>query len=86
MKKKFQVAVTKIVEVEIDTEKLDAAFYHDFHTSITDGADEEDIVRHIAWNYVQGDDRFIEGIGDLKEMNVAITEVDSDVDIQVAYA
>lgn len=86
MKKKFQVAVTKIVEVEIDTDKLDEEFYTDFHTSITDGADEADIVRHIAWNYVQGDDRFIEGIGDLKQMNVVVTDVDSDVDIQVEYA
>lgn len=81
-KQAFQVAVTKVLSVVFDTDKLDADFWADFHASITDGADIDDLAKHAAWNYVQGYDDFIEGIGDLKEMNVVIREIDSDVEIE----
>jgi len=82
--KTFRVAVTKYLEVRLNTEKLDAEFWHDFNTSITDrgGEDFEYLAEHAAWNYVQGDTVFIEGIGPLDEMHVFIAEVDSDVTVE----
>lgn len=81
-KQTFRVSVTKIVSVEFDTDKLDAEFWHDFHTSITEGADIDDLAKHAAWNFVQGAYDFNEGIGDLREMNVVIREIDSEVEIE----
>jgi len=82
-KKKFRVNVTKTIEVEFDLAKLDDEFWNDFNTSIYDrgGPDIDYLAEHAAWNYVQGDTDFIEGIGPLKEMNITIAEVDSDVTI-----
>lgn len=83
-KKTFVVAVTKIVQVEFDTDKLNTEFWHDFNTSISDrgGPDLEYLAEHAAWNFVQGEERFIEGIGPLNEMNIKITETDSDISVE----
>lgn len=80
----YHVAVTKIIEVTLDTDKLDAEFWDEFNSSITDrgGPDNDYIAEHIAWNYVQGAEDFVEGVGPLKEMNITVREVDSDVEIE----
>lgn len=82
-KQSFQVAVTKFVSVEFDTEKLDAEFWGEFNDTITDrgGPDIEYLAEHVAWNFVQGDAQFIEGIGPLANMNVKVSEIDSEVDV-----
>lgn len=81
MKQKFSVAVTKYIDVTLDTDKLDADFWEEFNSMITDrgGPDNEYLAEHIAWNFVQGDDEFVEGVGDLKEMNISVAEAGSDV-------
>lgn len=85
MKKKFSVAVTKYIDVTLDTDKLDADFWEEFNSMITDrgGPDNEYLAEHIAWNFVQGDDEFVEGVGDLKEMNISVAEAGSDVSSEV---
>lgn len=81
--KTYRVAVTKVIAVTLDLDKLDAEFWHDFNTGISDrgGPDTDYLAKHAAWNFVQGDTEFIEGIGPLKEMNVKISEVDSETEI-----
>lgn len=83
MKKSFEVSVKKIIKVEFDVAKLDDEFWREFNETIDDrgGPDIDYLAEHAAWNFVQGEDRFIEGIGDLKEMGVEISEIDSDVEI-----
>ncbi|KAB2693362.1 hypothetical protein [Brucella intermedia] len=85
MKQKFSVAVTKYIDVTLDTDKLDADFWEEFNSMITDrgGPDNEYLAEHIAWNFVQGDDEFVEGVGDLKEMNISVAEAGSDVSSEV---
>lgn len=82
-KKRFEVSVTKTLSVEFDTDKLDDEFWRDFNSSISDrgGPDLEYLAEHAAWNFVQGEERFIEGIGPLDEMGVKIREIDSDVEV-----
>lgn len=79
---KFKFAVTKFVEVTIDTDNFDEEFWNDFNSSITDrgGEDFEYLAEHIAWNHVQGDTVFVEGVGNLLEMGVKSREYDSDVE------
>lgn len=83
-RKTYRVTVTKTVEVTFDMAKLDDEFWADFNSSITDrgGPDVEYLAEHAAWNFVQGEDQFIEGIGDLKEMGVVIRDVDSDIEAE----
>lgn len=80
---KFEVTVSKIIEVEFDREKLTPAFWAEFNSTITDrgGPDVEYLAEHAAWNFVQGAENFVEGIGDLKEMGVKMHEVGSDIDV-----
>lgn len=84
MKKRFAVIVTKWLSVEFDTEKMDAEFWKDFNESISDrgGEDYEYLAEHAAWNFAQGEEMFIEGIGDLREMGVVIRENDSEVEVE----
>lgn len=84
MKQSFRITVTKIIVVDLDTDKLDTEFWREFNETITDrgGPDNEYLAEHIAWNYVQGSDDFVEGVGPLKEMNIAVREVDSDVEVE----
>ncbi|MFC3206824.1 hypothetical protein [Aquamicrobium soli] len=83
-KQTYRVAVTKIIEVTLDLAKLDAEFWDEFNSSITDrgGPDLDYIAEHIAWNYAQGAEDFVEGVGPLKEMNITVHEVDGDVEIE----
>lgn len=80
----FRVAVTKVIAVELDPEKLDAEFWDEFNETITDrgGPDDAYLAKHIAWNFVQGGTDFVEGVGPLSEMNVTAREIDSDVTIE----
>lgn len=77
----FDVAVTKTIRVELDTAKLDAEFWNEFNTIITDrgGPDNEYLAEHIGWNFVQGDEKFVEGVGLLSEMNITAREIESEV-------
>ena len=74
-----------MAEPDLDTDKLDADFWEEFNSMITDrgGPDNEYLAEHIAWNFVQGDDEFVEGVGDLKEMNISVAEAGSDVSSEV---
>jgi len=82
----FNVRVTKVIEVTFETDYLTDEFWDDFNSSISDrgGPDPEYLAEHAAWNFVQGDERFIEGIGPLKEMEIVIRETDSEVDVEEA--
>lgn len=84
MKKRFVVSVTKWLSVEFDTEKMDEEFWDDFNNSISDrgGKDYEYLAEHAAWNFAQGEEMFIEGIGNLREMGVVIRENDSEVEVE----
>lgn len=79
---KFKVEVTKYITVSFDDSKLDDQFWEEFNSTISDrgGPDLYYLAEHAAWNFVQGDSEFIEGIGPLKEMNISISETGSDVD------
>lgn len=79
----YRVAVTKFISVTLDMDKLDAEFWRDFNSSIDDrgGPDPDYLAEHAAWNFVQGDDDFIEGIGPLDEMNITIREVGNEAEI-----
>lgn len=83
-KRRFEVSVTKILTVEFDTVKLDDEFWEDFNGSITDrgGPDIEYLAEHAGWNFVQGAENFIEGIGSLGDMNVVIREIGSNVEVE----
>lgn len=85
-KRTFQIAVTKFLQVEVETDKLDAEFFADFQQSITHYDTVEQIAEHVAWGYVQGAEYFVEGVGDLKEMNIRVNEVDSYVELQSELA
>ena len=84
--KHFTVSVTKVIAVEFDTEKLDDEFWDEFNSTIQDrgGPDIEYLAEHAAWNFVQGSEDFIEGIGPLDEMNIRLREIDSDVAVEGA--
>ena len=84
MKQKYSVAVTKYIDVTLDTDKLDADFWKEFNSLITDrgGPDNEYLAEHVAWNVVQGYDDFVEGVGDLKEMNITTSETGSDASVE----
>ncbi len=84
MSSKYTVAVTKYIDVVLDPEKLDAEFWEEFNSTITDrgGPDNKYLAKHIAWNIVQGEDVFVEGVGDLKEMNISAVENGSDVSVE----
>ncbi|MCZ7854997.1 hypothetical protein O9X81_00040 [Agrobacterium salinitolerans] len=86
MNAKFTVTVSKSLEVEFDSSKLTPEFWEKFNSLITDrgGPDPEYLAEHAGWNFVQGDEKFIEGIGDLKEMNIKISEIDIDIDVMPA--
>lgn len=85
-KQRFEVSVTKILTVEFDVSKLDDEFWEEFNGSISDrgGPDVEYLAKHAGWNFVQGDEDFIEGIGSLDDMNVVIREIDSNVEVEAA--
>jgi hypothetical protein len=74
--------VVQTIEVVIDESKMGAEFWDDFNKSITDrgGPDPDYICEHIAWNYAMGAERFVEGVGDLKEMNVRVREIESFIE------
>lgn len=80
-KRAFAVEVTRSYIVEFDTDKLDDEFWAEFNSTITDrgGEDLPYLAEHAVWNFMQGDTEFIEGIGDLKEAGVVISEDQSDV-------
>lgn len=80
--RRMRFEVVKLIEVTIDEGKLDAEFWEDFNNSITDrgGPDPDYIGEHVAWNYVQGAYYFVEGVGNLAEMNIQVREVDGWVD------
>lgn len=82
----YNVRVTKVIEVTFETEYLTTEFWSDFNSSISDrgGPDTYYLAEHAAWNYVQGEDDFIEGIGDLKKMGVELREIDSELDVEEA--
>lgn len=84
MKQKYSVAVTKYIDVTLDTDKLDDDFWKEFNSLITDrgGPDNEYLAEHVAWNVVQGYDDFVEGVGDLKEMSITASETGSDVSVE----
>lgn len=83
-KKNYRVSVTKTLRIEFDLAKLDDQFWNEFNSSIDDrgGPDVDYLAEHVAWNYVQGDTLFVEGIGDLKEMGVRVIEDTNDVEIE----
>jgi hypothetical protein len=80
-KRKYSVDVVTTYRVEIDDEKIDADFWREFSETITDtgGPDLDYLVEHIAWNVSRGEWRFVEGVGDLKEMNITCDESDCEV-------
>lgn len=81
-KKIYDVSVTKIIRVELDEGKLDAEFWDEFNETIADrgGPDDAYLAKHIAWNFVQGDTDFVEGVGPLSEMNIKAREIDADME------
>lgn len=80
----YRVVVTKIIEVRLDRGKFGDEFWEEFNETIDDigGQDFDYLAEHIAWNYVQGDDDFVEGVGPLKEMDVKVSEIGSNVEIE----
>lgn len=84
MKKSFEVAITKTLRVEFDSTKLTDEFWRDFNEMISDrgGPDIEYLAEHVGWNYVQGYEKFIEGIGEIKEMGISIEERSDGVEVQ----
>lgn len=84
--KSYRVEVTHFVKVTLDLEKLDDQFWQEFNSTIDDrgGPDPDYIAEHVAWNHVQREDDFVEGVGSLKEMNIKVHTFDTEVDVESA--
>lgn len=80
-RQKFHFVVKTIVEVELDTDKFDADFLAEFSTSIRNVHTVGEVAEHIAFCFAHnGDYDFIEGVGDLIEMEVNLSELDVEVE------
>lgn len=77
--KKFKVEVTQWVEVELDDSKLTDEFNKEFSSFMWPVDCLEDHANHIAQMEARGlidYNRFVEGYGDLREMNCKVKVVD----------
>lgn len=73
--KKYTVAVTQYVEVEIDETKFDETFMEEFRDYMYQFDTIEEHVEHLAQLEARGlidFDNFVEGYGDIKDMNITI--------------
>lgn len=79
-KRKFEVEVERVVNVEIDADKFDDEFMEDYRKSFDSSFyDIEDHIRHLGWLYAAGridgtPNEFIEGYGIAKEMGIKFEE------------
>ena len=80
--KRYIVEITRKIAVDLDTEKLTDDFWSDFNSTITDLGEPNlpYLAEHAAFNFTQGEYRFIEGIGDLKEMNINIEQIECRIE------
>ena len=83
---RYQIAVTKIIEVTIPDGVITSEFLEEFSGSISYADTEREIAEHIAWNDVQGAGDFVEGVGPLKEQGIIVSEVDSYVETQAEFS
>lgn len=73
-KQHFIVNVNVNVLMTLDDEKMDKKFLEEFssYMFVVDSLDE--MAQHIAYNHVMnGENTFVEGVGDLKEMGVIMS-------------
>ena len=73
---KFRVVVTQVVDVELDESKLNDEFNKEFSSYMWPVDSIEEHAKHIAQLEARGlvgPDKFVEGYGDLKEMNCSVS-------------
>lgn len=81
---KFTVAVTQIVEVELDETKFDEAFMAEFRESFYPFWEIEDHAEHIAQLEARGllSEEFTEGYGPLKDMGIVADVIDCNEELE----
>jgi hypothetical protein len=86
MRRTFQIAVTQIVEVQLDASKFDAEFMEEFRESFFNFSSLMEHAEHIAQLHARGiiegehGDEFIEGYGPAKEMGIHARTVSTETD------
>lgn len=84
MTKKFEVDVSRLVEVIVDETKFTEEFMEEFRGYIDDSFYElHDHIEHLGWLYAAGrvnDNDFIEGYGPAKEFGIKFREIQDDIE------
>ena len=82
--KKINVIVTQEVEVELDDSKITAEFNKVFSECFWETNSLRDHAKHLAQLEARsliGLDRYVEGYGDLQEMNINTRIIDTEIEI-----
>lgn len=83
-KKYFRIDVIQTNVIELDEDKLTDEFWDEFTTNIarcTKG-NLDYLAEHIAWNHcIRGETGFVEGVGNLDEMNIKISYGGDELEI-----
>lgn len=81
---KKQVAVTRVVEIEVDEAKFTPQFMTEFRASMYNFRTLDRHIEHLAQLYARNvvdDQSFIEGYGPAKEMGIKAKVIDQTEDI-----
>lgn len=84
IKKRFEVTIKHIVDVEVEETKFDAQFYNEFSRDFWKMRNLNEHMEHLASITASNDqdfggERFIEGYGPCKKMGITTTIVDDDL-------
>lgn len=87
IKKRFEVTIKRIVDVEVDETKFDAQFYNEFSQTFWRMRNLNGHMEHIACVSAGSDEnfsleRFIEGYGPCKDMGITTMIVDDDMEVE----
>lgn len=87
MDRKFTIAVTQTVEVELDDAKFDEAFMEEFRESFYPFFELSDHAKHIAQLQARGvidlsgySGEFIEGYGPSEDMGIKARVIETDIE------
>ena len=83
MTKRFEVEVSRLVEVIVDESKFTEEFMESFRKTINSTVYElSEHIAHLGWLFAAGradDDQFIEGYGPAKEMGIKFREINDEI-------
>ena len=83
--KTFEGKFTHTIKIVFEKPELfDAKFFEEFSSTIHPADTLGELAIHITHNYGYNlEDKFIEGIGNLKEMGIRIEEIDQESEVEV---